>query len=78
MGRIMNDRLVKVVIMIVTLVWAANFLTPLWKQDYKPIPELNVAFMTIVGGLLLARGQGGGGADPPPDPPSNPSGVDPP
>lgn len=62
----MSDRLVKVVIVVVTLVWGANFIAPLWNEDYKPIPELNAAFMTIVGGLILAGRRGG---SPPEDPP---------
>lgn len=78
----MSDRLVKVVTMIVTLVWAANFIAPLWNSDYKPIPELNAAFMTVVGGLILAGRRNQPPEPPPPQPvpePTDPvpSGADP-
>lgn len=53
----MNDRVRKVVILVVTLVWAANFLAPLWIKDFKPPVELNVAFMGIIG-YLTAGGRG--------------------
>lgn len=50
----MGDKLLKVVIAVITLVWAVNFAAPLWDNDYKPSAELNAAFMTVVGGLILA------------------------
>lgn len=51
----MGDKLLKAVIAVITLVWAANFAAPLWNPEYKPSPELNAAFMTVVGGIILAR-----------------------
>lgn len=36
-------------IAIVTCVWALNFTAPIFVKDYKPAPELNVAFMAILG-----------------------------
>lgn len=81
----MGDRLVKIVILIVTLVWGANFAAPLWDSNFKPIPELNAAFMTIVGGLILTgrRSREDEPAENPPTPPSRPpprtdDGADPP
>lgn len=53
----MGDKLLKVVVAVITLVWAANFAAPLWNADYKPSPELNAAFMTVVGGIILAKVQ---------------------
>lgn len=82
----MSDRLVKVVIVVVTMVWAVNFLIPLWNPDYKPVPEVNAAFLTVVGALVVARVGNTKNEEPeeppPPTPPSpprteEPSGVDP-
>jgi len=78
----MTDRLLKVVIVVVTLVWAANFAAPIWNPDYKASPELNAAFMTIVGGLILAGKRGTETQEPPqepesPTPPRGPTGADP-
>ena len=43
-----------VVIAIVTAVWAINFTAPVFVKDYKPSPELNVAFMAIIGVLTAS------------------------
>jgi hypothetical protein len=43
-----------VVISIVTAVWAINFTAPIFVQDYSPSPELNVAFMAIIGVLTAS------------------------
>lgn len=34
---------------VVTVVWAANFVAPIFVKGYTPAPELNVAFMAILG-----------------------------
>lgn len=38
---------------VVTCVWAVNITAPLFVRDYKPPPEMHVAFMAILG-LLTA------------------------
>jgi len=44
---------------VVTCVWAANFTAPVFVDSYEPSPELNVAFMAVLG-VLLATKNGGG------------------
>jgi hypothetical protein len=36
------------------MVWAMNFTAPIFVKDYKPSPELNVAFMAIIGILTAS------------------------
>lgn len=50
----MNNSIRTVVITIVTAVWAINFTAPIFVSDYKPSPELNVAFMAIIGVLTAS------------------------
>lgn len=50
----MNNSIRTVVITIVTAVWAINFTAPIFVTDYKPSPELNVAFMAIIGVLTAS------------------------
>lgn len=50
----MNNTVRTVVITIVTMVWAINFTAPIFVTDYKPSPELNVAFMAIIGVLTAS------------------------
>ncbi|KAA1424307.1 hypothetical protein [Nocardioides antri] len=63
----MSDGLRSVLIVVVTCVWAANFIAPIFKKDYAPSPELNVAFMAIIGVLTASYR-----ADPPDDGPGTP------
>lgn len=67
----MTNRLRSVVIGIVTAVWAANFTAPIFVKDYTPSPELNVAFMAIIGILTASykmdKQQNDGGSDTPPE-----------
>ncbi len=51
----MGNRLRGAVIGIVTLVWAMNFTAPIFVNEYKPSPELNVAFMAIIGLLTASQ-----------------------
>lgn len=51
-----GDRVKTTVILIVALVWAANFIAPLFIKDYQPSPELNVAFMAIIGFATASYG----------------------
>lgn len=50
----MGNKIRSVVISVVTAVWAANFTAPIFVTDYKPSPELNVAFMAIIGVLTAS------------------------
>ena len=50
----MNNSIRTVVIIIVTAVWAVNFTAPVFVKDYAPSPELNVAFMAIIGVLTAS------------------------
>lgn len=45
----MGNRLRTAVIVLVSVVWAINFTAPVFIVGYKPAPELNVAFMAIIG-----------------------------
>lgn len=50
------------VIILVCLVWAVNFAAPFVIQSYVSDPQLNVVFMSIVGGALaLSRRRGSDG-----------------
>lgn len=51
----MHSKITSTVIIIVAVVWALNFTAPLVITDYKPAPELNIAFMAIIG-VLTAKG----------------------
>lgn len=47
------------IVVLVSLVWFANFLGPLVFPEYVADPQLNVVFMSIVGGALaLSRKRG--------------------
>lgn len=50
----MSNRLRSAIIVIVAIVWAANFTAPIFVKDFKPAPELNVAFMAIIGILTAS------------------------
>lgn len=47
-----SDRTRTAVIVVVTTVWAANFLAGVLVPDYKPSESINGIFMAIVGGLF--------------------------
>lgn len=53
----MSNRLRTVVISVVAAVWAINFVAPVFEHNYKPAPELNVAFMAIIGILTASYKQ---------------------
>lgn len=59
--------LANAVIVLVALVWAVNFFAPLVHPTYSGDPQLNLVFMSIVGGALALRATrrsgGGGGGD---------------
>jgi hypothetical protein len=76
--------LANAIIVLVSLVWAGNFLASVFLPGYEPDATINFVFMTIVGGALALRGGEGGGVSglisrvirpaepPPPPPPSEP------
>lgn len=43
------------IILIVAVVWGANFIAPIFVKGYSPAPELNVAFMAIIGALTQIK-----------------------
>ena len=55
-----NKRLGNVVIVLVCVIWAANFGAQFIVTDYKPDPTINMIFMGIVGGLFALQSRRGG------------------
>lgn len=51
----MGDRLRGIVLIIFTVVWALNITVPIFVKDYEIIPELNAAFMGVVGIIVAGR-----------------------
>lgn len=43
------------VIVLVSLVWLANLIAPLFVASYSGDPQLNLVFMSVVGGALALR-----------------------
>jgi hypothetical protein len=55
-------QLASAIIVLVSLVWAANFIAQFIVDNYRPDVTLNGVFMAIVGGALaLSRKDKGGG-----------------
>lgn len=50
----MSNTVRTVLVIIVTVVWAINFTAPIFSPTFKPSPELNVAFMAILGVLTAS------------------------
>lgn len=75
--------LANAIVILVSLVWAGNFVASVLLPTYRGDSALNFVFMTIVGGALALRGSadGGGGlaarlmaaVRPPPEPPPPPA-----
>lgn len=59
----MHPRLKAGLIVTVTFVWAMNFTAPIFVEDYKPSPELNVAFMAILGLITATPANKNGNGD---------------
>lgn len=58
----MGPRLRASLIVTITVVWAANFIAPIFASTYKPVPEVNIVFMAVLGVLISTDKK-------PPDPP---------
>lgn len=58
-----DPRLKNGIIIVVTTIWTTNFLAGLLVSTYETDQTINVAFMTIVGGLFALGSRGGGGKD---------------
>ena len=69
----MTNKLRSVIIVIVTAVWAMNFTAPIFVKDYAPSPELNVAFMAIIGILTASYRMDKHNQEPPPSPKPDPT-----
>ena len=50
-----NKRLGNVVIVLICVIWAANFGAQFVVSDYQPDPTINMIFMGIVGGLFALQ-----------------------
>lgn len=50
----MSNRVRTAVVMIVTIVWALNFVASLAIPTYKAPPEINSIFMAVMGTALVA------------------------
>lgn len=50
-----NKRLGNVVIVLICVIWAANFGAQFIVTNYKPDPTINMIFMGIVGGLFALQ-----------------------
>lgn len=55
-----SKRLGNIVIILVCVIWAANFGAQFIVADYKPDPTINMIFMGIVGGLFALQGRRSG------------------
>lgn len=44
-----------IVILVVAIVWGINFCAPIFTTDFQPSPELNIAFMAIIGVLTATK-----------------------
>lgn len=52
------------VILVVTLVWVANFVATLTVEGYRPSESVNAAFAAVIGATVaLGSGRKGGGED---------------
>lgn len=58
--RVINKRLGNVVIVLVCVIWAANFGAQFVVAEYKPDPTINMIFMGIVGGLFALQSRKSG------------------
>lgn len=75
-----DPRLKNGIIIVVTTIWATNFLAGLVIKSYEPDQAINAIFMGIVGGLfaLGVRDNSGGGKSSPPESKKEPeSGTEP-
>lgn len=50
-----NQRLGYAVIVLICVIWAANFAAQFLVANYKPDPTINMIFMGIVGGLFALQ-----------------------
>jgi len=57
MGR---DKVANVVLVVVTIVWALNFVADVLVPSYQPSPEINAPFMAIVGIIFATGGRESG------------------
>lgn len=61
MREVINKRLGNVVIVLICVIWSANFVAQFFVSDYKPDPTINMIFMGIVGGLFALQQRKSGG-----------------
>lgn len=58
----MDNRIRTALIALISVVWAVNFIAPVFRPAYKPPAEINLAFMGVVG-ILTATYQKNGKND---------------
>lgn len=63
----LSNRVRTALITIITIVWAANFMAPIFEKGYQPPAEINLAFMGVVGILTATFDRKK--PEPPPAPP---------
>lgn len=59
----LSDRTANAIIVVVTAVWAANFVARFFVVDYQSSESINAIFMAIVGGLFAYKGRNSRGDD---------------
>jgi MinD-like ATPase involved in chromosome partitioning or flagellar assembly len=61
-----TNRFRKIIIGVVTFMWAINYGAPLVEKNYSPRPEINLAFMGVVGMVAASFERQRDEEDPPP------------
>jgi hypothetical protein len=51
MGAGVNNKIRTALIVLISLVWSSSFVATIFEHGYKPPPEINMAFMGVVGML---------------------------
>lgn len=50
----MDNRLRSFIIAVITLVWSANFIAPLFIDKYEPPTEIHIVFMAVMAAVIGA------------------------
>lgn len=50
----MSNRIRTTLLTVITIVWAANFVAPLFVKKYVPPPEVHLIFMAVIAGVIKA------------------------
>jgi hypothetical protein len=52
---VLSDRLANAIIVVVTIVWAANLGAGIFVHGYQPLESVNAVFMAVVGGAFALK-----------------------